>query len=364
MRATFNRKELESVLQKIVGVIPTKAIKPVLSGVCVKATADHVVFTATDMEIAIQIQCSPLFLELPDSFIADAKLFYELVKTAPTDEIILIFEDNKLKLKTASSQTVIPWLDAAEFPKLELEAVPEGQKISLQANFAIGLEQIIYASATDELMRALNGVNVEIEDSNVRLVCADGFRMAFIDVPGVYQARELPVLLSLKAARCLLNFAKQHPNGISMFAGEKTVLALDGTEALLMRTRDVSFPDYRRVIPAEYHTLIKTERALMMKNLKYVKVVAKGAGEAVRLTTDGTNITLSARSTDRGTVDAAFFCEQQGNNAHIAFNPDFVVQALEELNEPEVLLEIVDEKSPMRIREAGYTAVVMPVSAD
>ncbi|MDP7310510.1 MAG: DNA polymerase III subunit beta, partial [Dehalococcoidales bacterium] len=130
-----------------------------------------------------------------------------------------------------------------------------------------------------------------------------------------------------------------------------------------------TFPQYSQLIPQSHSTRVVVDVAQFLRAAKTASIFASDGGGIVRLViapggelTPG-KITISARSEeigdDVGEIDAIV----EGEEAKIAFNGKYLIDALSVLRETQVALEITNPSSPGVLRPVGvdnYIHVVMP----
>jgi DNA polymerase-3 subunit beta len=131
-----------------------------------------------------------------------------------------------------------------------------------------------------------------------------------------------------------------------------------------------TFPQYSQLIPQSHSTRVVVDVAQFLRAAKTASIFASDGGGIVRLViapggelTPG-KITISARSEeigdDVGEIDAIV----EGEEAKIAFNGKYLIDALSVLRETQVALEITNPSSPGVLRPVGvdnYIHVVMPM---
>lgn len=369
MRFSVTKKNFEYATSKMINIIPSKTVKPILLGTLIELKEGHVFFSATDMESAIRMNLGENFAEGEGSFVVDAKLLDEAAKNMVADEAHFIFEEGHLQFRTSSSNYDLPFMLAEDFPAIYF--IEDGQTLSFPRTALLEMiENVIYACSTDELMKSLNCVLWEFEGALLRLVAADGFRLSLCE-EDLFDPKEASIaegfhfLVSLKGMKEMASYLRETREDVFQltFDGKRICMGNE-THRLLIRLMDLEFPDYRRVIPSSFKTKVTVKRDDLLKQLRFASVITRISGESVRLSVEQDQLLLFARAIDRGEADMQMSIQKEGNDLQIAFNPKFLIEAMQHFTQPVIELNFFDEASPMQINEVDVPRsinVIMPV---
>ncbi|HPE68581.1 MAG TPA: DNA polymerase III subunit beta [Thermotogota bacterium] len=369
MQFTVNRKELEYATARITNVIPAKAIKPILSGVHLFVREGKVFLQATDMEISIQVELQNTLVEGEFATVVDARTLDEIAKNSLADQVRCELEGNVLKIHTGKGFLHLPTMPAEDFPDVNFMDI--GQAIVLPSEILQQMvERVIFSASPDEFMRNLNGMFWEFSGTLLRLVCADGFRLALAEEDileesetGLDEGKQF--LISLKAMKEIVHFLRENQEDtFSLLYDGKRIGFQTEKVQFVSRLLEINFPDYRRVLPSGFKTKLIADRERLLKHLKFVQIITRASGESVRLEIRDNTLRIIARSIDKGDADIPFEVEQEGKDLTIAFNPRFLIEGLQHLKGEKVEIGLVDANSPLQMNEMdikGFLHIVMPV---
>jgi hypothetical protein len=146
---------------------------------------------------------------------------------------------------------------------------------------------------------------------------------------------------------------------------EKSGDSLDGmsliidTEAIRYKWRgaDGQFPDYEKLIPAEFNTVAHLDTVEAVKAIGSLKVLADSKAYPLDLTLDGGYITL-ANSEDKG--QAVIPADIEGKPVKVRIDGSYLAQALKACGGM-VDFKLTNAYSPMLFTVDGYQLVVMPM---
>ncbi len=365
MKFSMKKNTLVNSTSRIVGVIPKKNIKPILSGVKIYEEKDAVYFTATDMESSIRIKIETLELDGTGAYILDASTLEEISKNLLKDEVFFSLEKNRATAQTGSGEIKIPVMNAEDYPELDFEDV--GEEIRLPRELVLRMmDKVIFCASTDEMSRNLNGVLWEFSGKYLRLVSADSYRMAVTEEIVFDSDRsDLSFFLSLKSMKEIQSLLKESSEDeLSIkFDGKKVITKINHI-TLTARLMDVSFPNYKAVIPEQFQTKVLINRPEILKALKLIYIIAKGKGDTVKISIEDGKFNISARSQDRGDGAVPFDISHEGKDMVIAFDPLYLIEGLQHFEGDEVEMNFVDENNALQINEkelTGFLHIIMPV---
>ena len=248
-----------------------------------------------------------------------------------------------------------------EEPRMTTLTVPS-------AALAAAIAAVRFATSRDPDLPALAGVLVEVDESQVRLVATDRFRLAFAATPAAEATPALapagigagapraasagaPRVASALAPAALLDEARP------LLAGTATAtVSVDGGNVRIgAGGREVGgtalpydYPDYRRLLPAGTGRRIAVDVAGLRGG-----ITAAGAGEVA---------VLSVRADDTLGVETG---EPEPGAVRVGVNPAFLLEALAASGEPQLVLELDGPITPLVFRPAApgseTFSMLMPV---
>src|SRR5919199_2943431 len=94
MEFTVSKSDLVRELNLSQGVVERKTTIPILSNVLVEASGDHILLTATDLELGIRCSC-PAKVQRPGAGTIPAKKLLDYVRLLPDAELNVKLLDNQ-----------------------------------------------------------------------------------------------------------------------------------------------------------------------------------------------------------------------------------------------------------------------------
>lgn len=360
MKIKVEKNILLAGIQKIQNVITPKATLPILSHFLIETQQDKIKLTATDLDIGINCVL-PVDIQEQGAITVPAKRFSDIIKELPGDMVnISTKKNNSVTIETNSCQFKILGLGREDFPRLpefkEIEAVKIKQPV-LKRMFSL----TSFAVSFDETRYILNGILFKINKNSLTLVATDGKRLALAkDKIETQQDKVVQVIIPIKAVQELSRLL-QEEGEVSVLFGNNQVLFDLGSVLLISRLIEGEFPDYQQVIPAQSENKIKVGREDFLLAIKRAALLTTPDYQAVKLEVFKNKLVVSKSTPDIGESKEEIAAEYTGRELLIGFNPYYLIDALKNLSDEKVELELTDSEKPGAIRLGDYTYIVLPM---
>ncbi|MFW6110152.1 MAG: DNA polymerase III subunit beta [Patescibacteria group bacterium] len=366
MKLTVLQENLAEALSTVTRVVSSTGSLPVLSNVLLEASEGRLKLAATDLETGV-VSWVGAQVEEEGSITVPAKVFSRLVSNLSPGEISLELEKQILKLTAEDVESEFNGLSADEFPNLpELE---EENAFELSGDIlSAGLDQVIFAAATDEGRPVLTGVLFCGSGDELTLVGVDGFRLAEKKLDLEQEIPDLDVIVPARTLRelALLIGKIEEPVKVSQAEEDNQLVFQVEDVCFSSRLLEGEFPDYQEIIPDEYATRFVFSREEFLNSVSLSSIFSQVAANIVRLELspdeDQTKILANTQEIGSSTVDLAG--DGEGEEVKIAFNAKYLSDCLSALSCEEVSFEAAGSLKPAIIRPLDsddYLHVVMPV---
>ena len=363
MHIKINKSALAEALNNAASVVASKSSLPILQNVKISARDGKALFVCSDLDTTLIANAECEVLEEGETTIP-AKMFSTAVSKV-VDGIINIEVDgqDRAKLTAGTSKFRFNGLPAKEFPTLNEDGT---ETVTLKTD-AIRelLRKTSFAMCMDDTKRVLNSVLLDFSQGGGKTiaVATDGRRLSMlnctIEAPESFNGT---FILPRKAVDVL---SKKLPKD-----GDCTICSTGnqlrfGTQKFQLFTKlyDAAYTKYKQVIPKSSNEIIVVDRVEFTGALDRVSVFTNTDSPTVQLTFDNGKMILSS-DTDAGSSRDEVAIKYDGERIEMKFNPQYVRDALNVIDEDEVEIHLNDETSPVVIRKAGsddYTYVVMPL---
>ncbi|MBV8354603.1 MAG: hypothetical protein JO101_04725, partial [Candidatus Eremiobacteraeota bacterium] len=130
-------------------------------------------------------------------------------------------------------------------------------------------------------------------------------------------------------------------NQLSLSAGDVTIV---------VRLVDGQYPNYQQVIPAKFDRSVTANTSALIGALRRAELVAGDRASMVKMQIRDQNLVITANSDVTGNAFEELEVEQTGEELAIAFNARYLVEILNHIDSPQVVIEFLGPLSPAAIR--------------
>lgn len=357
MKLTVNKTAIVRALADLSGAISTKTTLPILGNVKLAVDGDFLTMEATDLDLYVRTKIPVEDAEDGETTLP-AKRLLQLLREIPTEVARIEIANDAATVTSGTSRFKLLGLPAEEFPSGD----HDGESIAFElSGHELGgaLRRTAYATSTDESRYVLNGILIEDFEMSLCLVATDGRRLAKCEL-GTYAP--VNAILPNKAVSMLLR-AVDSTEIIIVRVGQGW--AEFDASGVSIRTKliDGTFPNWRQVMPGRATANVKMSRQAFLDSLKRVGIMANERTNAVTLEFSGSQVVLSANSPDVGEAKEEVDCDG-GIDVKVAVNPLYMTQCLAALTSDFITIDLIDEASPLTVRDNGFAYVVMPMRAN
>lgn len=334
---------------------------PVLSGVLLELQHDQLVVTGTDLELTIR-SSTPVEGGGVGSAVLPARLLGDIVRSVEPGVVSMEILDDEARISAGRSEFTVRTLGVGEFPR---QPEPEGQGVTIDgASFSEALRQVIPAASKDDARPILSGILLAAEGEGLRLVATDSYRLAVRDLPAerVLGAEER-VLIPARGLSEVQRLLGNDPIQV-VFSDRDVAFHLSGAR-ITARLIEGQFPNYRQLLPSSYPNHLTVSREGLLDAVRRVRLVTQGRENTpVRLSLSTSGIELEVQAHEVGQAHETVDGKYEGEDMVVAFNPDFLIDGLQAVGGPEVVLETIDALKPVTARGtdgSGFLYLLMPV---
>ncbi len=373
MKVTVLQENLAHGLGIVSRAVSPRTTLPVLSNVLVATDEGRLRLSATNLELGITSWIGAK-IEEEGSTTVPARTFADLVSTLPAGPVNLSLEitTQTLNVRCGTSNTDIKCIDAQEFPPLPVAEAEDAILLKV-ADFKDIVQQVAFAASQDEARPVLMGVLVTVENDQIVMAAADGFRLS---ERRANLAQPAPQAVSIIVpARALSELARIAADGEENLA----MMLPKGRGQVVFRVRDVelvsqlidgTYPDYKQIIPRTYKSRTILPTQAMLKACKQAEIFAREGSNVARLNIKSAGdlepgeVEISAHAEETGSNETVIAATVEGQGLLIAFNVRFLREVLEVIKTPNVALETTMPNAPGVIRPVGddsFVHVIMPM---
>ena len=336
------RDALLKPLQAVTGIVERRHTLPILSNVLLENTRGQTNFLATDLEI--QINTVGPQSEAEDFRITtNAKKLQDILRALPEGSLVALdWAQNRLTLKAGKSRFNLQTLPAEDFPLMSVgEDVSAAFSLPQEA-FKNMLSQVQYSMAVQDIRYYLNGLLMQAEGDQLRLVATDGHRLAYSSTTIDADLPKSEIILPRKTVLELFKLLNQPNEPITIELLNNQVRFRCNDTVIVSKIVDGKFPDFNRVIPLDNDKIFLVGRTQLLGALERAAILANEKFRGVRLQLNPGVMRVLCSNNEQEEAQEELEIAYQGNELEVGFNISYLKDVLRNVHADDLQLAFGD----------------------
>jgi len=371
MKLEVLREPFMAALEAAAAIVPLRDVRPSLRNALLVARSDGLIEVhATDLEVGLRYKLKAESISDPTSLCLPCGMLAGLLKECTEERVTLESEGAKGILKIGSDRFEILGQEANDFP--EVPELGEGTTVKIPGEeLGIMIDRTIFAAGREQGRYAINGVFMQYKEKLLELVATDGRRLAYSKKKlkaggGLDEGVVVPIKMMQEIRKLCGRVGKE--GAVEIAVRGRSVLVRGGPEEAQMTLTSLvvegTFPKYQQVIPKDCEKEAVFKRETISQALRKAQYLTSDDTRTVNFTFTPGSVLIETRSPDKGVAAVTVEVEYTGEKLRVAFNPQYIQEALKELTEEKLSLEMKDGTRPVVLRAGqDFLYVLMPVEA-
>ncbi len=346
MKFIVNTNQLLHKLQSVSGTIVSKPVIPILDHFLFDITDKKLTITCTDLETTMSTTMD-VQSEENVRIAVPSKMCMDTLKALPNQPVTftISLEKNAIELKSEFGRYKLIGQNADDFPKIPESNADNSFNISSEV-LSSSIAQTIFSSGNDELRLSLTGVYVQLFKNNAVFVATDANRLVKVERNDVNPGVETNFILPKKALNLLKSNLPQDDTSTQVDFNESNAFFSFGDIKLICRLIDERYPDYQAVIPQENPNKLTIDRNEILNSVKRISIFGNKTTNQINIKITGSELTIHAEDLDLSNEAVERLgCDYAGEDMEIGFNSRLLIEMLQNINTPEIIIEL---SSPSR----------------
>ena len=366
-------------IQRAQGVTEKRSTASIFSNVLLEGTTQgsgskgqgefkgQISIVATDLEIGIK-GTYPARVHSEGGIAVSGKKLHEIIRELPEGEVDISVEDGKfLMIKSGNSFFKVAGSNKEDFPAFP--EMSEENMVTIDSSiYREMIKKTLFAVADAEARQALNGALLEIEQegdkrARIRMVATDGHRMALCERWVEISQTAKQIILPKKTLLELRKFLEVN-EGIKTGLGEKQISFKGEDVYLTSRLIEGNYPNYKQVIPPKGEQIVRINRTHFMDVVRRVSVMSREKTRAILVEFSAGKAIFRARDPEIGEASEDIAIDYKGPGLTIGLNYQYLLDALESMEDEEVMMEMQTSLSPCVLKQESdpnSLSIVMPM---
>jgi len=359
MKLVFTKSNLNKAVGIVMKAVPTRTTMNILECILIDATTNEIKFTGNDMELGIETIVEGEIIE-KGKIAIDAKLFSEIVRKLPDNDITLTTDSNNNALITCEkSKFNIAGKSGDDFSYLP--AIIKDKMITLsQFQLKEVINQTIFSIAINDNNKMMTGELFEVNEGTLKVVGLDGHRIAIRNIK--LEGRSDDVRVVIQEISKILNADAESFVNI-YFTNNHVLFEFDQTH-VVSRLIEGDYFKISQMLSNDYETKVSINKKEFLDSIDRANLLIR-EGDKKPIIINILNGLLQVNVNSAiGALNEDIDIDKEGKDIMIGFNPKFLMDALRVIDDENVTMYLVNHKSPCFIRdkEEKYIYLILPVN--
>ena len=364
MKLVFTKSNLNKAVGIVMKAVPTRTTMNILECILIDATTNEIKFTGNDMELGIETIVEGEIIE-KGKIAIDAKLFSEIVRKLPDNDITLTTDSNNNALITCEkSKFNIAGKSGDDFSYLP--AFIKDKMITLsQFQLKEVINQTIFSIAINDNNKMMTGELFEVNEGTLKVVGLDGHRIAIRNIKLEGRSDDVRVVIpgkTLQEISKILNADAESFVNI-YFTNNHVLFEFDQTH-VVSRLIEGDYFKISQMLSNDYETKVSINYKEFLDSIDRANLLIR-EGDKKPIIINILNGLLQVNVNSAiGALNEDIDIDKEGKDIMIGFNPKFLMDALRVIDDENVTMYLVNHKSPCFIRdkEENYIYLILPVN--
>lgn len=364
MKLVFTKSNLNKAVGIVMKAVPTRTTMNILECILIDATTNEIKFTGNDMELGIETIVEGEIIE-KGKIAIDAKLFSEIVRKLPDNDITLTTDSNNNALITCEkSKFNIARKSGDDFSYLP--AIIKDKMITLsQFQLKEVINQTIFSIAINDNNKMMTGELFEVNEGTLKVVGLDGHRIAIRNIKLEGRSDDVRVVIpgkTLQEISKILNADAESFVNI-YFTNNHVLFEFDQTH-VVSRLIEGDYFKISQMLSNDYETKVSINKKEFLDSIDRANLLIR-EGDKKPIIINILNGLLQVNVNSAiGALNEDIDIDKEGKDIMIGFNPKFLMDALRVIDDENVTMYLVNHKSPCFIRdkEEKYIYLILPVN--
>ncbi|MFY1697047.1 MULTISPECIES: DNA polymerase III subunit beta [unclassified Solwaraspora] len=364
MKFRVERDALADAVAWTAKSLPNRPSVPVLAGAMLRVTDGSLHVSGFDYEVSSQVTVD-VQGDADGAALVSGRLLAEITKSLPAKPVDIAAVGAHLELVCGSARFTLPTMPVEDYPTLP--EMPSSAGTVDAPTFAAAVAQVAVAAGRDETLPMMTGVRLELDGPKLAMLATDRYRLAIREID--WQPDDSGISLNaLVPARTLADTAKTlGPIGGEVTialaqggAGEGMIGFAGGTRRTTSRLLDgANYPPVRSLFPASHNAEARVSVAGLVEVVRRVALVAERT-TPVLLSFSADGLVVEAGNTEEARASEAMEATFTGEPLTIGFNPQYLIDGLQNLGSATAVFAFVDAFKPAVISPAGEDDQIIP----
>ncbi len=363
MKIICNKEDMKSAVTKVIGAVSPKSSITAIEGILLKAFGNTLFIAGYDLEIGITATI-PAEVSREGDVIFPAKLLLEMLVKMDGERVSFDLDSKYMcVIESGKAQFMVMGAAADDYPVLPSVSVDNYFTLS-QGELREMVNQTFFAIAQTEQRPVHTGSKFDIKNGYFNLISVDGFRLAHCKRK-INDDGERSFVVPRKTLNELMKIiSDDYDDEIKVNLSKKHIIFEIDNYTVISRLLEGDFLDYERAIPKTAMTRVRINRRIYQECFERVDIVTEERLiNPVKLLFSDNKVLIEC-ATAVGRIKESLPAEIDGPDIEIGFNNRYLLDALKNCKNDEVIICLNNPENPVKIvppDSDDYTFLVLPM---
>lgn len=366
MKAIFQKDDLAKALDAVSHAAQNKVNSNTNNGIYISLQDASAEFQANDFSIAIKTSC-PAAVEENGNIVVAAPQLPSMIRLLPPGEVEMEQKKGEGYLTFSAGNAVyrFPVRSPEDFPSVE--RMKNASSCTVAAGvFNEMVQDTQYAAAIDKQKPLFNGILFEIQDTSFVMAATNTHRLAVketaLAIPANNPGRF--IVPSGIMSEVLRLFSSNTEETVDIFWAKTHVAFASGTTYFISTLINGEYPDYRRVIPQHFDSMVTVELKPFREAVALVSPISRDMDyKTINFHFEEDHVEIFEEDKSIGSSRTSVPVILEGIPLHIVFNCFYIEDILKHSKGEKIIFHL-QKVGPMLVEQEEdkkYQYVVTPM---
>ena len=377
MNLNIEKSRLLPVLARVNSVVERRQTLPILGNLYFSLADGRLTLVGTDLEMEISETIDNI-QGMDCEFTVSSPKIFDIVRILPEDAVISIELDvdkQRVIVSAGRIRYTLNTLDAESFPRIIEEKWEERFKIS-QRELKTIVDKTAFAMGIQDVRYYLNGLSMEMHANNVKVLAADGHRLAQTSADVTLASNEeRQLIVPRKAVKQIVRFLDDddgseltveiNSNHLKTTWGKPVQPNNNAHVAPILVTKliDGKVPEYKSVIETAMSIVIQVNRANFLETLTRAAVLTTDHEKGIKVTLGQNIMRIVTRNSENEESVEELEIDYSGDAIEAGYNISYLIDPARAVTTENIELRFQGNDGICIIKQPGderSTWLVMP----
>lgn len=360
MKLTCNTENLTKSLSIVIKAVPIKHSFPILTNVLLEAKEGKIKLSGTNFDTSISTFIGAS-IEEEGSITVPAREFLEFLSHLSSENVEIAVKKDVLHISSGKTKSKFNGITAEDYP--ELPSAEEGLPYLEIApkDFSSAVSHVGFSVASDDSRPVFGGILIRYDSGKLFLVASDGYRLSERVLEIESSVEDFSVIVPAKTVLEVSRIlgSSEFPIKISVSSERNLCVFESGDIVVSTRIIDGTYPDYKRIIPAETPTTAVFEANALHEAVKLTNVFTRNSSNSLTLHINPEGfIKVYSTGEEVGENNTEVPAEVEGEEIQIMFNSKYLLEFLSNNKYEKLLFGISTNSTPCVVKPVDVTTFI------